>query len=179
MNYEVLNKKRSTFYSIVLFTGLILITWEIFIYRITIIPLSLLFSIIFGIGTLSTIFDFNNYKNTYSLKNWKLYLFAFIQNIVSWGFIACSVLVLSNYYFSRGELTEKKYKIVERFSLTGSKGNRNARKPLVIVNYEGKMKELVFSPRYFEELNDFNFVTITTQEGFIYWDIIVNQKLEK
>lgn len=158
---------------------MILIVWEIFIYRKTIIPLSLLLFIILGIGILSTIFDFNNYKNTYSLEKWKLYLFAFIQNTASWGFIACSILILSNYYFSRGEITERKYEIVERFSLTGSKGSRNERKPLVTIDYKGKMKELVFSPKYFEELNDYNFVTISTKEGFIYWDIIVNQKLEK
>lgn len=154
-------------------------TWEIFIYRKTIIPLSLLFSIILGIGILSTIFDFNKYKNTYSFKNWKLYFFAFIQNTASWGFIACSTLVLSNYYFSSGEITERKYEIVEKFSLTGSKGSRNERKPLVTIDYEGKMKELVFSPKYFEELKDYNFVIFKTKKGFIYWDIIVSQKLVK
>ena len=48
-----------------------------------------------------------------------------------------------------------------------------------MIDFEGKIKELVFAPKYFEELNDYNFVTISTKEGFIYWDIIVNQKLEK
>lgn len=154
-------------------------TWEIFIYRRTIIQLNLLFFIIIGVGFFSTILDLKNYARTYNLKKWKLYFFAFIQNTCSWGFMVCSIIVLSNFYFSKSEITESKHEIIERYSLTGSKGNRNKRKPLVTIDYDGKMKELVFSPKYFSELNDYNFVTISTKKGFIYWDIIVNQELEK
>ncbi len=63
--------------------------------------------------------------------------------------------------------------------MPGSKGNRNKRKPLVLIDYEGEMKELVFSHRHYEELNDYKYVNINTKKGFVLWDIIVHQELKK
>ena len=63
--------------------------------------------------------------------------------------------------------------------MPGSSGNRSKRKPLIRINYEGEIKELVFSNKYYDDLNDYNFVTINTKKGFLYWDIIVSQELEK
>ncbi len=179
MEYKVLNKKRNTFYQIVLFTGLILIVWEIAIFRKTVISLGLLLLVIFGIGSIASFLDFKNYSQTYDLKGWKLYFFNFMQNILSWGFIACSILVLSNFYLSEGEIVEEKYEIVETSSMPGSKRNRSKRKPLVRIEYKGKMKELVFSNRFYNELEEYNFVNIGVKKGFLNWDIIVTQELEK
>lgn len=179
MEFKVLNKKRNIFYQIVFFVGLILIIWEIPIFRKTVISLNLLFLIVGGIGSIAAFVDFKNYSETYDLKDWKLYFFAFMQNIVSWGFIACSTLVLSNYYFSGSEIIEEKYEIIETSSMTGSKGNRSKRKPLVRINYKGKIKELVFSNRAYDELEEYKYVNIGVKKGFLNWDIIENQKLEK
>ena len=77
MELKVLNKKRNIFYQIVFFVGLILIIWEISIFRKTVIPLGLLLSIVGGIGIITTFLDFKNYRQTYDLNGWKLYFFAF------------------------------------------------------------------------------------------------------
>ena len=179
MEYVVLNKRRNIFYLVVFFTGLILTIWEISIFRKTVVPINLLLLLVIGIGSLATFFDCKNYKNTYDLEGWKLYFFAFMQNTLSWGLIVCSILILSNYYFSTSEITERSCKIIERSSMPGSKGNRNKRKPLVLIDYEGEMKELVFSHRHYEELNDYKYVNINTKKGFVLWDIIVHQELKK
>lgn len=179
MKFEVLNKKRNIFYQIVFFVGLILIIWEISIFRKTVVPISLLLLVVIGIGSLTTFLDFKNYKGTYDLKGWKLYFFAFMQNTLSWGFIACSLLILSNYHFSTDEIIERNYEIVERSSMPGSKGNRSKRKPLVLINYEGEMKEFVFSHRHYKELNDYKYVNISIKKGFVFWDIIISQELKK
>ena len=179
MEYKVLNKKRDTFYQVVFFAGLILMIWEITIFRKTVISLGFLLLIIFGIGSIASFLDFKNYSQTYDLKGWKLYFFNFTQNILSWGFIACSILVLSNFYLSEGEIVEEKYEIIETSSMTGSKRNRSKRKPLVRIEYKGKMKELVFSNRFYNELEEYNYVNIGVKKGFFNWDKIVTQELEK
>ena len=179
MKFEVLNKKRNIFYQIAFFIGLVLIVWEIFIFRRTVVPLGLLLFIILVVGSLATFFDFKKYSSTYDLKGWKLYFFAFIQNTFSWGFITCSILILSNYYFSKSEIMDRKYEIVEKSSLTGSKGSRSKRKPLVVIKYEERMKELVFPNKYYKELEHYKYVNLSTKKGFIHWDIIVKQELVK
>jgi len=177
MKYKVLDKRRDNIYQILLVVGLLLIVWEITIFRKTVVSLSLLLSIIACIGIATTSLDFKNFKNTYDLQGWKLYFFVLIQNILSWGFIACSILVLSNYYLSEGQPIEKTYEIVETSSMPGNSRNRSKRKPLVRINYEGEIKELVFSSQYYHDLGDYKFVTITTKKGRLNWDIILNQKL--
>ena len=179
MEIKVLNKKRNTFYQIVFFIGLILIIWEISIFRRTVIPLGLLLSIVGVIGSVVTFLDFKNYCKTYDLNGWKLYFFAFMQNTVSWGFIACSILVLSNYYLSESQIIDEKYAIIETSSMPGSKGERSKRIPLVRIDYKGKMKELVFSNKFYNELEEYTYVNVSVKKGFLNWDIIVNQKLEK
>lgn len=179
MNFYIRNKKRNIFYHLILFLGLFFMIWEISIYRKTIIPIRLLIILIFSVGSLATILDFKNIKNTYDLNGSILYFLAFAQNILSWGFLACSILVLSNYYFSEGEIKEKTYKIVERSSMPGYKGSRSKRTPLVRINYEGKMKSLVFPKKYYGRLDDFKYVDVSIQKGFLFWDIIINQELKK
>ena len=132
-----------------------------------------------GIGSISTLIDFKNYKSTYKLNGIKLFFFAFIQNTFSWGFLICSILVLSNYYFSNGEITQKTFKIIEQSSLPGSKGERTERKPLVEIEYEGQIKELVFSNQFYKELSEYKYVDISTKNGFLFWDVIVKQELKK
>lgn len=179
MELGVLNKKRNIFYQIVFLVGAVLIVWEIFIFRKTIISLNLLLLMIVVIGSLATFLDFKNYREISELSGWKLYLYAFLQNTVSWGFIACSILVLSNYYLSQGQIIEERYAIIETSSMSGSKGNRSKRKPLVRIDYKGKMKELVFSNQYYGELEEYTHVNIKVKKGFLNWDIIVSQELEK
>lgn len=177
MEIKVLDKKRNIFYQIVFYIGLILIIWEISIFRRTIISLGLLLSIVGGIGSVSAYLDFKNYRKTYDLNGWKLYFFAFMQNTLSWGFITCSILVLSNYYFSAGQIIDGKYAIIETSSMPGSK--RSIRKPLVRIDYKGKTKELIFSNKFYDELEEYSHVSMSVKKGFLGWDIIVNQKLEK
>lgn len=179
MEFKFLKEKRKIFYQVTFLIGLILISWEISIFRRTFIPLDLLLSIVVATGGVATFLDFKHYRKTYDINGWKLYFFAFMQNTVSWGFIACSILVLSNYYLSEGQTTDEKYEIIETSYMPGSKGSRSKFKPLVRIDYKGKTKELVFSNKFHGELEEYDHVSVSVKKGFLNWDVIMDQKLEK
>ncbi len=164
------------------FLGLLLMIWEITIYRITVIDYKILLLLIFSVSSIFTILDFNAFENTFEIEGskLKLYFLAFIQNTVSWGFIACSTLVLSNYYLATDEITStRQFDIIDRSSMPGPEKRRSERKPLIRIDYDGKRKELVFPHEYYPELEAYKRVTITTKKGFCNFDIIVQQNLEK
>ena len=179
MYAEILNNRRNIFYQIVFIIGFISMTFGILIYRKTIIPVSFLILIVVYVGAIIAIFDFKKFKNTYKVTWLKLYFFVLMQHMVSWGFIACTLFLYSNYYLSEGKIIEEKHVIIERSSLPGSKGRRSERKPLFRIKYEGEIKELVFSHQFYQELENYKYVNISIQKGFFNWDIIVDKRLEK
>ena len=179
LNYQVHNKKRNTYYSIAIPIGIFLMVWEIFLYRKTFIDLYVLFLITFGVGLLATLLDLKNYKNTYSYRGYKSFLFAFGTNLSIWGFTACTIFIATNYFFGNGQTNLKSYKIVDRYSMTGRKYHRNKRKPAFKIEYKGKLKDIHFGPDYYEDMNSFNYVEIETRQGFWNFDILIYKELKK
>lgn len=157
-------------------TGIILIIWEINIYRKTIIPFWIPLIIIILIGTWKTWLNYKKYISIYKKEGGNLF-FAIIQYTVVWGFSLCSIFMISNYYLANSKKQIKNFTIEERSSLPGRKGNRGNRKPTFIINYEGLKKELVFSSSYYSKIDEYTKVTLLTQNGLFGFDIILEQNL--
>lgn len=155
--------------------GLILIIWEIFIFRKTIIPLWIPLTIIGLIGAYTTWRDYKNYINAYPGKG--TLFFAFMQNTIAWGFTTCSVFMLSNYYLANSKPRTRTFNIEDRDSMIGRKYHRDECKPLIRINYDGQRKELVFSTEYFNKIDEHQQVTLVTKKGLFGFDVIIEQHL--
>ena len=159
--------------------GVILIVWEISIYRKTIIDIYVLILLIVTVGTITFRIDYKNYLKTYEMSKTTGYVLAWLQNILSWGFIACTIFMASNFYFTENDVRISKYEIIEKASMTGSKGNRNKRKPLIRINYNGSSKELIFSHKFYNQMDSYKSVTLETTTGLFGFEVILNQTLNK
>jgi hypothetical protein len=155
--------------------GLSIMVWEIFIYRKTIIPLWVLFAIIGIIGTYTTWRDYKSYMKAYANKG-NLF-FATMQNTVAWGFTICSFFMILNFYLANSKTRTRTFNIEEFDSMSGSKGRRGERKPIVRIDYDGQLKELVFPTKYFNKLDEYEQVTLVTKRGRFGFDIITEQHL--
>jgi hypothetical protein len=151
--------------------------FQIQIFRNTIINWLIPTSIIIAIGIVSFFIDFNNYKKTYEYSGIGLYIYSWMHYIIGFGFIACSIFMLLNYYFADNIPVKGTYEIVDRSSMPGGKNNRTEFKPLIRVDYNGQIKELVFSHEYYEKMNFYKTVELNIRKGLFGFDIIENQKL--
>ena len=171
-------KQRKIFYPVIFFLGVILIIWEINIYRETIINWMIPFGIIMVVGIIAFILDFKNYKNTYKYSGIGLYLYSAMHYVIGFGFIACSIFMLSNYYFADQNTRTESYKIIDRTWLPERVGKTGSEKqPVFTINYKGKRKELVFYSQFYEKMNSYNTVEFETRKGFFGFDILENKKL--
>ena len=172
-------KQRKIVYPTIFFIGLILIIWEIEIYRNTVINKYILLGIIFLVGFIAFILDFDNYAKTYpKYSRLSLIVYSLMHYIIGYGFIVCSIFMLVNYYFSDKTFELKKYEIIERSSMTGGKYRRYERQPLFRIKYEGKMKELVFPHQYYEKRNFYSEVEFKVKKGYFGFEIIEDKKLK-
>ena len=153
--------------------------WQINIFRNTIIDLSILIGIILVVGILSFFIDFKNYEKTYEYSGIWVYIYSSMHYICGFGFIVCSIFTLTNYYFADKKAIKKTFEIVERSSLPGSKHHRDERQPTFVINYHGKIKELVFNHEYYEQMNFFTNVELEVKKGYFGFDILENKKLNK
>ena len=173
-------KQRKIFYPIIFFLGAILMVFQIKIYRITIIDWLIPASVIIAVGIISFLIDFKNYKRTYDYSGVELYLYSWMHYIIGFGFILCSVFMLTNYYFADQNVKSETYKIIDRTWLPkrlGKYGSEN--QPVFIINYKGKRKELVFYSQFYEKMNSYTSVEFEVRKGFFGFDILENKKLHK
>lgn len=157
------------FYFITFLTGIALMVFEIHIYRVTIIRVIIPISIILSVGLIAFIINKNHYKSTYEVKG---SFFALMQNMVSWGFIACYSFMATNYYLADNELKDSSFQIESRSSMPGPKGRRDERKPLVTIDYFGFKKELVFHFRDTERVENADNVSVIIRKGLLGFDIL-------
>lgn len=155
--------------------GLILIIWEISIYRKTIIPIWIPLAIIGVIGLITAYFDYKNYSSAYTGRG-KMF-FVICQNTVAWGFSICSIFMLSNYYLANSATQIRTFNIESKSSMSGGRYHWDERKPLIRINYDGQEKELVFSNKYFNNLEKYQKVSLVTQNGLYGFDILIEQQL--
>lgn len=174
-----MNKKhRKILYPTFFFIGLLLMAWQISIFRNTIIDKKILICIVLIIGITSYILDFNNYKKTYNYTGIPLHIYALMHYFFGYGFIFCSLLVLTNYYLADKKTIKKEFNIIERTSLPGRKNHRSERKPTFTINYNGKNKELVFPHVFYKNMNFYTSVEFDVRKGYFGYEIIENKKLK-
>ena len=151
--------------------------WQITIFRNTIIDLKILIGIILSVGLITFLIDFKNYGKTYKYRGIGLYFYSSMHYICGFGFIACATFMLTNYYMADSEPIKETYEIVERSSLPGRKYHRDERKPTFDINYNGKIKELVFPHKYYEKMEFYSNVELEVRKGYFGFDILENKKL--
>ncbi len=171
-------KQRKIFYPAIFISGLFLMAWQVSIYRNTIIDLSILISIILIVGIATFIVDFKNYGKTYKYSVIGLYLYSSMHYVCGFGFIVCSIFMLTNYYFAEETAIFEKFEIVDRSSLSGRKYHRDERKPTFKINYDGKLKELIFPHKYYKRMTFYTDVVLEVRKGYFGFDILENKKLD-
>ena len=171
-------KQRKIFYPTIFILGLFLMVWQTIIYRNTIIDVNILIGIVLTIGIISFIIDFKNYRKTYEYSGIGLYVYSLMHYICGFGFIVCSIFILTNYYFAEQNVEKKSYEIIRRTWIKGgSKYSTGEKQPVFTINYEGKNKELVFYAKFYEKMNSYKTVEFETQKGFFGFEILKNKKL--
>ncbi|MFD2562636.1 hypothetical protein [Aquimarina rubra] len=170
-------KQRKIYYVTILILGLFSMAWQVTLFRNTIIDVSILIGIIIVVGIITFLVDFKNYGKTYKKKGIGLYFYSGMQYILSYGFIACSIFIMTNFYMANSEPIKETYEIVKRSSLPGRKYHRDERKPTFDINYNGKIKELVFPHKYYEKMEFYTKVELEVRKGYFGFDILENKKL--
>jgi len=151
--------------------------WQISVYRETIIDLKILIGIILTIGIIAFISDFKNYEKTYDYSGISLYIYSSMHYICGFGFIACSIFILTNFYFAESKPKKEKFEIVERSSIPGGKHRRLERQPTFEINYKGERKELVFPHKYYNYMNFYNYIELEVRKGYLGFDVLENKTL--
>ena len=133
-------KKRNRIMSILTFGSLLLIIWEMFIFRKTfisfLIPLSILV-----IGGLAAFFSLRNKINYYIQNEHSIFLQA-IHGIILFGGLLMFSFMGANYYFTTQKEEIFDLKVVETGHL--ARGRRSCGNPYAIVNYNNTKKQLIF-----------------------------------
>ena len=152
--------------------------FQISIYRKTIIDWKILALICLTIGIIISFFNYKDFNNlfNYNSRYW-LYFWTFFQNTISWGFIACSLFMFTNYFFAEKTSIKEIFEIVEKSSMPGSKHHRNERKPIFRIKYSNKLKDLVFSHKFYEKMDSYTEVELEIRKGYLGYDILKNIKL--
>ena len=163
------------FYNLMFFVGLILLLFEILIYRKTIIDAYILISIILVVGFLAFYFNKQHYKKTYSLDG---NFYPILHNFFSWGFISGYIFLATNYYLAENISTNYKFKIKEKSSMPGSKYHRSEREPLVRFDYFDFEKELVFHFSDTEKVNSADSVKVSIKKGGLGFDILESYDIQ-
>ena len=171
-------KNRKIFYPTILISGFLLMTLQSFIYRNTIIEINILIGIVLTVGIIAFLIDFKNYRKTYEYSGIGLYFYSLMHYMCGFGFIICSIFMLSNYYFAEKNVEKKSYEIIRRTWIKGgSKYSTGEKQPVFTIKYKGKKKELVFYSKYYENMNSYKNVEFETQKGFFGFEILKNKKL--
>lgn len=157
------------FYTMTAVLGLVLLAFGILLYRRTIINAYIPISIMLVVGFVTFYFNRQHYKKTYLLvENFLL----FIQHLISWGSLSCYVFMATNYYLADTKTTEYKFSIKEKNSMSGTKGHRDERQPLVTIDFFCLEKELVFRYVDTDKVNRADSVTVVVRKGGLGFDIL-------
>ena len=170
-------KIRKILYPTFLILGLYLMAIQVNIFRLTIIDPLILVGIVLFIGIATFILDFNNYEKTYESESSWVYLYASMIYICGCGFIACFIFMVSNYYLADKSITKKSFEIVEQSSISAGE-YKAERHPTFRINYDGKIKELVFNHEYDKNMSDYEFVELDIKKGFWGYDVIDSKILK-
>jgi len=170
------NKKLDSLVVILFFLGLILLLWEIFIYRKTIIEfkIPLIIWLTPGIFLTPVLYKTMNYIDG-MMAHWTLH---YILHTCMTGSFVLFAFMASNYYFAENQIEQKTFKIIGNGSLAGAKGQRSKRIPFVMIKYQGMEKQLIFSYSETDRINSAEMVNLTVKKGLWGFDILEKYETE-
>jgi hypothetical protein len=170
------NKKLDNLVVILFFLGLILLIWEIFIYRRTIIELKIPLLLWLTPGVFMTPLLYKRMNYIDGMKaHWTLH---YILHTCMTGAFVLFTFMASNYYFADNQIEKSTFEIIGTGSLPGSKGHRSERKPYVVINYKGMEKQLIFSYPETDRINSAKMVNLSVKKGLLGFDIIERYETE-
>lgn len=167
-------------YNVFFIVAIASLIWEIRIYRLTFVYLSLPLGIFFSAGLIATVFGFKRYALCYpKYKGVKLVFGALVTHTLIFGSLCCSSMMLANYYLRSKENKEVTCQIVDRYSMSGSRGSRRNRKPVFEIEYNGFKKELIFSNPAYANMYSYTEVHIKVATGLFGYDVVLYKELIK
>ena len=174
--YETVKNEKfwKGFYTVMVLIGLVILVFEILIYRKTIIHTYIPISIILIVGFLSFYFNRQHYNETYNLTG---NFFPIMQNLISWGFISGYIFMATNYYLADKKTSQYRFIIKEKSSIPGRRHHRDERKPLVTIDYFKFEKELVFPHTDSDKVDKAKSVVVTVRKGGLGFDILDDYKV--
>ncbi|MCL7754375.1 hypothetical protein [Polaribacter sp. Z022] len=141
------------------------------------------FTIILGVilvsGLIGFFYDYKRYVFTYKLEGYLSYILSFLQNALFLGGLIGLLFLSINFFLPDHTKTKKEYKIIDRYSVRGRKYHRSERKPVFIIEFNKKEKNIQYSHSYLKEMDSFKSITIESQIGFFGFEIIKNKTLNK
>lgn len=176
------NKKKpfnkvNFFFGIICFIGISLTIIEISIYRNTMIKWFIPFSIWLISGITSTIilvkFFKIDLKNNYAGNSWIMLIF---YNCLSFGGILLFTFMYINFNSTDSNIQTHKLKILRKSSIRDT-GNKARRIPVVDVNYQGLIKEVVLSRRDKDKLENSSYIILKMKKGILGFDVITEEEL--
>lgn len=154
--------------------GLILLVFEISIYRSTIISVYIPLSIIIGIGLLLHILTFRKIKYLYpETKHYQYFTYC----LFSGGAFACYLFMAANYYILDSDIKYYSFTIKEKSSMPGGKGHRDERQPLVRVDWMETEKEFVFAYSDRFKVEQAKSIIISVRKGLFGYDVVCSRNL--
>lgn len=170
--------KNEVIGGITFFTGLISSVFMINIYRVTIISWKPKFYFALTTGLFLTLLTRNSKFITDCFPD-KSILYAFFYCIVAVGFFTNYLFFSFNYCFAFPEITYYSFPIKEKSSMPGPKGHRSEREPLVMFDYFGQEKELVFAYSQTSQVAQATKILISIKKGRLGFDIVSSRELLK
>lgn len=158
----------SIMFTILFFIGTILIIFEINIYRETIIDYRIPLGIWILSGLLITPFTSKLLSKYFRIHSFFLQT---VYNVMTWGSLFIYSFMAMNYYFTIGKERTVIVKILDTGNL--AKGRRGCGNSYAEVIIEGSKKQLIFPCNY--DLEDFTHFDLTIIKGFWGFDIIKNK----
>lgn len=163
--------KEQRIIGLITFVSLILILWEIMLFRKTFVPfyIPLLFSLIGGF----LLFLFLRKKINYYEQSKHPFWQKALHGIIMFGGVLGFLLLSINFYFPTNKFEKVKLKILEIGTLTNSK-NR-CEPPFVLVSFKGHQKQIVF-PCHFVISNP-EMIELELQKGSFGFYIVQEKTL--
>jgi len=171
---EIRNARLEIIITFAFTGGLLLGVWEVFLFRRTIIDVSIPLVLWLTPGmVLTPIF----YRWLNQIDNMRLpwiphFLLHYLLHTCIIGSVVTFSFMAINYYGADPNFTSERFEILEKSSLPGSKGHRNERLPTALINYHGLNKEIVFKYRDTERFRNATYVILYVKRGLLGYDIL-------
>ena len=152
--------------NILFIIGFSLGAFSINLYRSTIIDWKIPTSIWFFSGLIMTPFFRKILAKYYNIK---ILFLQFIYNLIAFGGIFVFSFMATNFYSKKSNLNEKEYEILKKRS--------TRREQIIVIEYDGKEKEIYFSKYKKREVRNAKNVILQIKDGRLGYEVIETYKL--